>query len=258
MTTDPRPPRAGERPLSGPELFACYAYGPNRLGYCGPDDAAELFEQGTVGREDAALRSLARQFEGAYPYLQLIATANQLADPLDRRVVEAYWLGNSLLQQVTPGLMGRSLDTRFRRRLDIPTWRWLESKVPAGAWPVHAFHVLEVFPRTGLMRSGALDDVITVMDDCRIRWGRVLERDGDWLVVSAAPLELADGRVDLVRPRIERVRGWIDGAGFLSAVEPGDVLSIHWDWACERLSPRRLTNLMVSTRHQLDIANLTI
>ena len=45
---------------------------------------------------------------------------------------------------------------------------------------MHAFHVLDVFPRVGLMRSGAIDNVLTVMDSCRIRWGRVLERDGDF------------------------------------------------------------------------------
>lgn len=27
-------------PVPGPILFARYAFGPNRLGYCGPDDAA--------------------------------------------------------------------------------------------------------------------------------------------------------------------------------------------------------------------------
>jgi len=253
------PTRIDERRmLTGPELFACYAYGPNRLGYCGPEDAVELFEQATVGREDAALRSLARQFEGAYPYLQLIATANALADPLDRRVVEAYWLGNSLLRHVSADLLGQSLDARFRRRLDINTWRWLETKAPAGAWPVHSFHVLDVFPRTGLMRSGARNDILTVMDDCRIRWGRVLERNGDWLVVSAVPLRLTDGCLGLSEPRAERVRGWLGGAGFLPPVEPGDVVSIHWDWACERLSPGRLANLMISTQHQLEIANLTV
>ena len=37
-------PRPGDRaPVSGPTLFARYAYGPNRLGLCGPDDAASLF-----------------------------------------------------------------------------------------------------------------------------------------------------------------------------------------------------------------------
>ena len=63
---------AGTRPAaSGPVLFARYAYGPNRFGYCGPDDADELLEAGAAG-QDTVLRALAQRFEGAYPYLALI------------------------------------------------------------------------------------------------------------------------------------------------------------------------------------------
>src|SRR3954454_8571301 len=101
----------------GPVLFARYAYGPNRLGYCGPDAVTELFEEGTSGADDRALRELARRFEGAWPYLELIAHANGLSDALDRRVVEAYWLGNDLLDAVGPSAFGESLTAPFRPRL---------------------------------------------------------------------------------------------------------------------------------------------
>lgn len=244
---------------SGPLLFARYAYGPNQLGYCGPDAADELFGQATAGRtDDAALRHLARQFEGAFPYLQLIADANDLADPLDQRVVEAYWLGNALVDRVSPSRFGQSLDGRFRRRLRGDEWRWLAGKPATGARPVHAFHVLDVFPRLGLLRSGEADRVLETIDACRIRWGRVLERDGDWLVVAAVPVEMREGKLALAGPRVERVRGWRDGAGFVDGVAVGDTVSLHWDWACERLTPRRLSALERSTAHQLAIANLTV
>ena len=183
---DPRPRstpqvndrRAAARPaVSGPTLFARYAYGPNRLGLCGPDDAASLFGATTAeaGEGDERLvRQLALGFEGAYPYLRLIGQANGIADPLDRRVVEAYWLGSPLLDAITPDLLAESLRRRFRPRLGLPTWRWLESTAPAGSKPVHAFHVLDVFPKVGLMRGEQVDGVLQTMDSCRIRWGRVL------------------------------------------------------------------------------------
>jgi hypothetical protein len=256
--TAPGPPVGSAGPVPGPILFARYAFGPNRLGYCGPDDAAELFGQATVGGELPALRRLAGQFEGAYPYLELIARANGLPDPLDARVVEAYWLGNELLDRVRPADLAASLDVRFRKRLRGDGWRWLADKPRAGALPVHAFHVMDVFPRLGLLRGGAVDDVVNTIDSCRIRWGRVLERHGDWLVVDAVPLALIEGKLALMPPRVETVRGWQDGRGFLGSVSNGDAVSLHWDWACDRLDGRRLAQLKWWTERELRLANLTI
>ena len=245
--------------VSGPLLFARYAYGPNQLGYCGPDSADELFGEATGARADErALRELAAQFEGAYPYLRLIAEANNLADPLDARVVEAYWLGNGLLNGVPPRLLGDSLDGRFRRRLRPDGWRWLAEKPSAGPCPCTPSTCSTSSHDSACMRTGEAERVLETMDACRIRWGKVLERDGDWLVVDAVPLAMVGGKLDVGTSRPERIRGWRDGAGFMDGVEAGDVVSMHWDWACERLSLPRLTALQRSTSRQLKIANQTI
>ena len=90
---------------AGPVLFARYAYPPNALGYCGPGQPAELRAQmalvDATGGDDRGLRRLAAGFEGAWPYLQLIASANGRSDPLADDVVAAYWVGNRLLEAVT-------------------------------------------------------------------------------------------------------------------------------------------------------------
>jgi hypothetical protein len=256
----PRPPAPTDpsAPLSGPLLFARYAFGPNRLGYCGPGDALELFELAVDGRHGSDVRALARKFEGAWPYLELIAQANGRPDPLDPQVVEAYWLGNGLLDRVGPVEVSTSIEARFKPRLRAETWRWLAETPGAGAKPVHAFHVLDVFPRTGLLRSDRVTDVLRVIDDCRIRWGRVLAVDGDWLVVAVVPVRLVDGRLALAPPEVERVQAWRDGTGFIDEIQAGDVVSVHWSWACERLDARRLANLAGWTRYQLEIANRTV
>ena len=259
MRSAPSPTREAGRPAaSGPVLFARYAYGPNRLGLCGPDDAESLFGQTTTNGDDREVRHLARGFEGAYPYLELIARANAIADPLDPQVVEAYWLGSPLLDHVTPDQFGGSLRSRFRPKLAQPAWRWLESSAPAGAKPVHAFHVLDVFPKVGLMRSEQVEDVLRIMDSCRIRWGRVLERDGDQLLVNAVPLTMTNGKLEFGPSRPERITAWRDGRGFISDVQTGDVVSIHWDWACDVLSSDQATRLIAWTQRQLVIANQTL
>src|SRR5690349_16491491 len=102
---------------AGPLLFARYAYPPNALGLCGADVRHTLLEYGAAGESDEGLAELARTFEGAWPYLELIAGANRIEDPLDVRVVEAYWVGNELLDRVDRGRLTTHLDERFRGRL---------------------------------------------------------------------------------------------------------------------------------------------
>jgi hypothetical protein len=269
MTTIPSAPGARTQPVpTGPVLFARYAFGPNRLGLCGPEDWRSLLELGAADADSASksraleidhgLRDLAAGFEGAYPDLELIASAQGIDDPMDLRVVDAYWIGNSLSDGVDPGLMTRSIDSRFRAQLRPEAWKWLEGKAEAGARPTHAFHVFDIFPRVGLMRGGAVTDAVGLMDSCRIRWGRVMEVSGESLVVNAVPLGLAEGKLALAEPRVQTVRRWLDGTGFVSDVSPGDVVSLHWDWACEVLSPSRLEALQRRTLHQLELANQTI
>ena len=283
MTTSTTAPTSARPKPTGPVLFARYAFGPNRLGLCGPEDWRTMLELGAAGsagalsaapggasRSDGApgaalaeeidhgLRSLAAGFEGAYPYLELIASAHRIKDAMDPRVVDAYWIGNQLSDRVDPVLMTRSIDTRFRGHVTPEAWKWLQGKPEAGARPTHAFHVFDVFPRVGLMRGGAVTDAVGLMDSCRIRWGRVVEVSGESLVVNAVPLGLVDGALTLVEPKVQTVRRWLDGTGFVSDVAAGDVVSLHWDWACEVLSPARLEALQRRTQHQLELANQTI
>ena len=68
---------------------------------------------GTTLVVDGGLTPLLRRFTGALPYLQLIARANAIADPFDARVVEAYWLGNELLDGVEVRQLYDSLLERF-------------------------------------------------------------------------------------------------------------------------------------------------
>ena len=238
----------------GPVLFARYAYPPNRLGLCGPADAPALLDGAAAGA-DGELRELARGFEGAYPYLQLIAEQNDLPDPLDQRVVDAYWLGSPLTAAVRPRAMHRDLVRRFRARMPVGDWRWLEAALAGGSRPMHAFHVLEIFPRIGLMRGGRPDPVIETMDACRIRWGRVVDVVGERLLVSARRLDLVDGRLALGPERTELATGWRGPSGVLGGVSPGDWVSLHWSWACDRLSPSQLGRLASWTSLALASAN---
>lgn len=244
--------------LPGALLFSRYAFMPNHLGYCGGRESLTLLEYGTSGRVDQGLIDLERQFEAAYPYLQLIAQANQVADPLDTRVVEAYWVGNALLEGVDMASLYASLQQRFQPRTTPGAWSWLASKVPAGARPHHSFHVLEVYSRAGTMRAGVVERLVETMQQCLIRWGRVRVVSGAQLVVEAPSLQLQEGKLHLSEPRLETITRWHDGRGFVDEVREGNWVGIHWGWACDILTPPRKTRLEHYTRFHLALCNQTL
>jgi Family of unknown function (DUF6390) len=247
----PELPAGGQ---SGSLRFARYAYPPNELGYCGPDLSRQLLEQVAAGVDDGDLRRIARGFDGAWPYLRLIAGANGIADPLDARVVEAYWVGNELLTRVSPQLMGSSLESRFRGRVGS-SWSRLSAPVSAGALPHHSFHVFGVYPWVGLLREGQVDAPLRVLDRCRVRWGKVLSTSGGLATVRFRPLTW-DGRcLGLGLPVVEKAMLSTDDLGLAGPVAPGDWVSLHWEWVCERLDSRALAALRGHTLRELRLVN---
>src|ERR1700720_3436122 len=103
-----------QTPLAGMLQFIRAGFMPNRLSYCGPvGDNRTLFDYGIAGQADGGLTPLLKRFTGALPYLQLIARANAIPDPFDVRVVEAYWLGNELLEHVEVRQLYDAMRERF-------------------------------------------------------------------------------------------------------------------------------------------------
>lgn len=243
---------------SGLLLFGRYAFPPNRLGYCGSDDHPALFGYLTEGRADGGLLELSQQFEGAYPYLRLIATANDIPDPFDPRVVEAYWIGNACLERVEASPFYESLKERFRSRMSSRSFGWMTSVLEWGARPHHNFHVLEVYRRAGLMRDDRAAIGIERMDQCRVSWGRVIAVEGQEAIVKRSALELRDGKLVLGRPKPVRATLRLDGRGYVEEVRVGDIVSMHWSWICAVLTPSSLRRLIANTHRALVQTNTSL
>jgi hypothetical protein len=238
---------------AGPLLFARYAYPPNSLGYCGADATRTLLEYGNAGASDAGLAELARTFEGAWPYLTLIASANRIVDPLDPRVVEAYWVGNELLDHVEPRALARHVEERFRGRIGRATERLVDT-VAAGAVPHHSFHVFAVYPWLGLLRTGIVDEPLHVLDRCRITPGRVVSVTDEKALTRLRPLHW-NGRALELGPWTTREVRWRDAGLSLVAPRPEDWVSLHWDFVCDRLTGAEATALDRTTRRALSAVN---
>jgi hypothetical protein len=237
----------------GPLLFARYAFPPNERGYCGPADHSALRGYGLAGVTDPGLTRLAQAFTGAWPYLQLIAAANRIPDPLEARVVEAYWVGNGLLTGVGITEFGALADHAFRRRVG-GGWAAIAATIPAGALPHHSFHVFCVYPWAGLLREGRTEPSLHVLDRCRVGWGQVVSApDGGTVVVRQRPLTW-DGRELGLGPPVPRPAG----IGFVKGLLPGDWVSLHWDSVCDRLTTGQLRTLRrLTIRHMRMVRELT-
>lgn len=246
--------QAPTRSFDGTTRFIRYAFMPNKLRYCGGDDNSEMFEYGLATVREPPLEGMLRKFTGAMPYLALIARSNDIADPFDDRVVEAYWIGNELLDHVEVRDMYASLRERYSARLSPKLMALVANKAPEGARAHHSFHVFDVW-RTAEHLDG---DVLLTLDNCRISWGTVQAIEGADVIVERRPILMHEGKLVLGESRRDRVTRLIRGKGFVETAVPGDTVSIHWGWVCEVLTPRQQANLARFTDHHIRLANQTI
>ncbi|MGZ4578365.1 MAG: DUF6390 family protein [Mycobacterium sp.] len=233
----------------GAEMFARYAYAPNALGYCGPPLGATL-RDGSVDE----VRRAATKFSGAWPYLRVLSTLTGIADPLDYRLVESYWLG---------GGVGADLDPRdfFDALLSIigpqagRYWSHLTPDLVREAAANHCFHVFGVYPWTRFLGRGMNEHPLTVLDNCRITWGTVLSRDHDRIEVLCRSLVLDGAALALSEPSSRVFDVWTDGYSAVPDAAAGDEVALHWGRLCGRLSPRQVRALADGTDRQLRVTS---
>ena len=240
----------------GAVLFARYAYAPNELGYCGPAETRALFDLGVTGHSHVDIVSIARRFSGAWPYAVVLAELAGVSDPLDESVMRAYWTGSALLDRIDNVEFGTKLLERIAPHAGH-YWGHLTPDLLPEAAPTHGFHVFGVYPWTRLLPE-IPDHALHVLDNCRIRWGEVLGVDGEYVVVLSQRLIWDGVRLGFASPAEERVRFAVDGRAFVPDPQLGDVLALHWDSVCERLTSEQTGYLRRTTGEQLRLTNLRL
>lgn len=234
-----------------------YAFGPNRLHYCGPDANVEIRSYINEGATDPGLEQLLAQFQTMFPYLRHIAEANGIRDPFDGRVVEAYWIGNELLENISRQKFYHHLidDQKIKKRIGAKSFALVTEKIAQGAVPHHSFHVLDIWRRTGhLDRAHTLES----MDECRISWGKVTAVGGPAITVLTEPLLYADGKLFLGAPTEKKLARRLEAEYDIEQIKPGDTVSIHWSVPCEVITERETAALRKYTLRHLALANQTL
>ncbi len=221
---------------------ARYALYPHELGLCGPSGKkGELYQYLTLKNKvsDQEVRTLLESFVSATTHLKLVAAANEIDDWLDPRVVDAYWIGNDLLNRVRPedlreAVLGFSDVGRMTRAVAEAA----AMRVHYEHRPHHSFHVFVVGGVTGKVEAGTAG-----WELCRIGWGRVIDIGSAKLAVSARSLKVENGCVlPELRPAEVMCSVRRDPL-ILPRVKVGDIVTFHWGRAIEVIdleSARRL------------------
>jgi len=231
-----------------------YAFMPNRLTFCGPDKNKDLLAYVQAKTADQGMIQILEEFQTLYPYLKMIARHNQIKDPFSEKVVEAYWIGNSLLDNITKGELYRHLvdKSEIKKKLSQPIVSRIKQKIDLGAKAHHNFHVLSVWKQ-----GDNLDSIQTLnaMDLCRISWGQVKKARKTSLDVEYEPLVFDGRELGLGQPAIQKVNYKIQDQGFIKRPKIGDWISTHWGFACEVLTNQQIASLKKYTQESIDLAN---
>ncbi len=226
--------------MNGVELCCKFSNITNRLNYCGPSHAHQCFARFMQsGEGEKEVRELLGKFEGLFPYLQFIAKKHDL-EPFDYRVVEAYWLGNELLDVFTAEDFKAFLPELGKRGLPAKVVSQLRENVPAGAFPHHTFNVL--FVGVGQI-TGSVPTTLENMQNCMASWGEVVAP----LKVKGPVLNVLNGRYVLSDTERE--------VKFAVSPKIGDKVAMHWGECVHILNPRQYENLQKYTEKVISAVN---
>ncbi len=232
---------------------------PNNLGYCGPDDRGKILQAIHESVVDERLLGVLKNFEAAYPFIHLIGKSTA-RDPFDYDVTEAYWIGNKLLHNVSPTEFYEFTHRGLQTKMPKDESRKIFSELNSQAIPHHSFYVLSIWSRSERalnhpeMDSSTSRSLEQLMDNCRISWGKVIEAKGTTLKVRCNPLKISDGKLALSTSVTKKVQYDPQVPSFRS-LKAGDNVSIHWNFACEVLTPEQLTNIKKYTLSDVRAAN---
>ncbi len=238
-------------------LCARYSVAPNFFGYCGPDENLSLVDHLKENVGDSEVTSILSEFETLYQYLIFIATENKIYDPFDKKVVEAYWIGNPLLHKASNfdyiSLLNEKLS--LEHKIGMKKFQPIKRKVLSNHfYPHHSFHVFNIFKRTG---NDPSNHTLETMDACRISFGKVKSQKakGKNVIVEYKPLVFINNKLQLGLPVEKELRIDYKGKSFHNGLKEADWVSFHWGFVCDVLTPQQVKNLEFYTNKSIEFFN---
>ncbi|USN45380.1 MAG: hypothetical protein H6502_05000 [Candidatus Woesearchaeota archaeon] len=113
------------------ELCARFSYVTNKLEYCGPKSSTKTIYQYLTKDKNLAkdVKTTLEKFEGLMPYFSEMGGFNY-------KVVEAYWLGNELLENFPKHKMIKIINNLVKRGLPQFIAERIIEKLPSKEFPL--------------------------------------------------------------------------------------------------------------------------
>lgn len=231
---------------NGAIQFIKYAYPPNKLRYCGPSNSRAIFDYFSHNKSDEGLVELLSKFNGAYPNLCYIAQTNKIKNPFDTRVVEAYWIGNNLLDQVSINNYYQYLRDQFKGQWDNHALNVIFGISKSySAKPHHSFHVLSLFAKKKKTRK-----ILEHISNCLILSGKVVKIDLEGFTVEYKPIVFKNNKLLFGKLKSKK----LNCVG-IKKFEINENVSFHWNWICDKITDTQIKNLDFWNRFHLDLIN---
>ncbi|MEI7604101.1 MAG: DUF6390 family protein [bacterium] len=216
---------------SGLKLCAYFAGKPNAMHYCGTDSAINSISDCIVSGNCSSLREEYSHFKALYAYLKLYGEKFGL-DYFDKKIIEAYWIGNELLEQFDRNdffTLLDNLESNGAPKLFIYEQREKFEKVNVRFIPHHAFNV--TFIGVGNV-TGSVEYNIENINNCLIRYGNISNIDDDKVTVNTYKYQIEN--TILIRKNCEEELGL--NKTFFPYVKIGDSVAFHWKDLCNILN----------------------
>ncbi len=235
------------------DLTVKYSFITNKLRYCGPHDSyldfLKYLSEPNSDFKKKIIEELKR-FEGLYPYLQLIAEKSGKKE-FSREVGEAYWLGNSLLDNFDESDLRKLIKDLTQRGLPRSYAEKLTKGIPKGMLPHHSFNVIYV----GVGKiTGSVGFNIENINNCLIRPAEILEIKKNSVIAQHRPYKFEKNKLMLDKSK----KTEFDYMPEFSEIKKGDVISIHWNFAVDKLTQEQISNLINYTNINVEALNNSI
>lgn len=225
------------------QLESRFSLPPNSKGYCGKTTATTNFRKCIIEGQCDNVMEEVTHFITLHPYLRTLQDISG-KNKFSYQVIESYWLGNDLLSKTT--LKQYFLLLKYFSEQGVPDFLLddLKKNQPKAFIPNHLFQVLHV----GVGRaSGAVPFTLESINNCMIRWGKVIKIANSTLRVNLHLLKMYATHY-ILSQRVEEVQFDPD---LLPGVKTHDTVAVHWKKAVKILDSTEEHNLSFWTNEVL-------